>query len=79
MYNKYVDEIVNVIYAENLLDSKLRFQEIGKQIFNLNGYNGLLSTINILFEIFETNNYSKSFLSYIYKIEKAWSEIFEEL
>jgi hypothetical protein len=78
-YKHFVNQIIELLYNN---DSSESFNEIskniGKEIYNINGYRGLYKVMNMVEEELLHCDYSNSYLSNIRELEVTWSGICEE-
>ena len=83
MYNKYIEEIVDLIFSNSdfsydrvVFERKGR--KLGEEIYKIGGYKGLFAVMELLVERLQEADYSNLYLSDLRELECSWSGICEE-
>lgn len=82
MYEKYIEEIIDMMFANSDFTHKrivfsTRGREIGEEIYKLGGYRSLFAVMNILLETLQERDYH-DYLGDLRELECCWSGICEE-
>lgn len=81
MYEKYIEEIIYMMYISNFSYDEAIFgkrgREIGEEIFEMEGYKGLFKAMELLTDTLQSRGYY-NYLGSLRELEWCWSGICEE-
>ena len=80
-YNKFVDEIIDYMLLNTDSVDDIHFQKygnnIGKQIYEIDGYKGLFLIMDMLLEHIQKESYDNCYIK-LRELEVSFNEICEE-
>lgn len=82
MYKKYVDEIIEMIFRNNSFEERVVFEErgneIGKELYKINGYKSLYIVMELLQQELMESEYSSEYLGDLRELECSFNGICDE-
>jgi hypothetical protein len=83
MYDKYIEEIINMMFSNSdfsydRIVFEKRGHELGEEIYKIGGYKGLFTIMDLLVERLKEADYSNAYLVDLRELECCFNGICEE-